>query len=1447
MLKIKVNIKTMPQITPQVIPQITPQVTSQIILQLQVFRYNYSLMVIFYLSTLFLLACDTTLIDSKSETKVFDEVPIGCYVQRISEQNWKQICPLDLSITKRDSYSINASDFYLDIDYTVNAYDFDELDQSTRDQSTRDQSLIDMQFFDQELHNDLSVEEEIDQFPSPSLPCDPPLSLTSRSQASLPYNLMPLQANGGSGHWHFEIVENQSESIINELTGVYVAGSHTGVEDLIRVTDSYCDGESDLRITIVNPMNFKPQSPQIPPQSNLVFQVEGGSGHYRLTFTEKITDADIQGLTYSAGLTIGQDLLTLTDLHTQESHNISVQVANNLSIQPEVNNLYIPLNSQIDLKVTGGSKYYQLATQNILSTTQVQNQENGQIITIQANQLGRYQIELQDKFTSLTSVLNVQVAPSLQAVAYPHNDHQYTMQIQSQHDLNQDGVRDFVVAHSYADIEAHNGGALLFYLSEVSEEGKIHYQSQAQQIMSGTQRLEQMGSDFIIQDINGDDSLDIVYGISGLDLGETDSGAFKIHTINAQGEVIMEAHKTFGGPQNDAQLGFQVASCDFNGDGILDLISSAYAYEDREADPIAWNQGALLVYLGQEGNYFSVPDQVIKGVWLDEQGQWQNTASLHLGFQIATGDFNGDQLCDVAVSSISWAHQNQGQVMIYSGQAIQSDAFTLGGLSRTPRILIQSDEFHQNGRLGYRLISQDIDQDGYDDLLVSHIESDFNQQTNTGAIYVYYGGANEESNHFDALDYHEDTEDTEDAPQVLHTNDADLTLIGEAWDLLGIDVDIMRWRQKSYLVSTELYGDADQGWDAGCILMHALYDHEVGERLDPHVFNAPYLKLCGPSQQFQLGQAVSDLGDLNQDGFPEFIISSNRLGSGYTHVGRLFLASSDVNRISIDIHEVDEEWIMSTTAIIDAQQHNTLSGQEGQEQEQGEQGLLEVPYILLPLNIPLQVAGIEFGTGVALLGDINDDGQEDALITSPRSTHPLGTSSEGSLWFYDQIESVWTMLNQSITQNVSEELSSSSELFGSLVPLFEGHSAWDLLQKVQSAGDFNADGYLDIAVLMSHDERMSNPDETWIIAETCEAAAWDQGGLYIFLGGPQFDWHPDFVYWGHAGDQATSLSGGYDYNGDLYDDILIGAVAHDHDGLSDVGRVVMIQGRAQNYEGQIEVICEPSFDYHGIHARDYVGSQVRGMRDLNGDGCDEMAIGIQLDQSQGLINQGGALIVFGHGQTSCGYSAYGIKLNRGRAYEQMGASLSTGDFTGDGFDDLALGAPYTYYEGAIVGSSWIVPASFLRSQSPILLSQMGDFSSVWLDSLIADRWSIYGHVAWGESGRNVQIIPANEYHSASLVIQTLKDSMAGETQVSTLRFYTPASTDITNTVDHINEQAIAMMAGETQRSGSGLGYNFSLSPTHHSYMLVSAPKGNGVGLDAGSVYLLDLSLLGLHD
>ena len=71
--------------------------------------------------------------------------------------------------------------------------------------------------------------------------------------------------------------------------------------------------------------------------------------------------------------------------------------------------------------------------------------------------------------------------------------------------------------------------------------------------------------------------------------------------------------------------------------------------------------------------------------------------------------------------------------------------------------------------------------------------------------------------------------------------------------------------------------------------------------------------------------------------------------------------------------------------------------------------------------------------------------------------------------------------------------------------------------------------------------------------------------------------------------------------------------------------------------------------------------------------------------------------------------------------------------------------------------------------------------------------------------------------------------------------------DITNTVDHINEQAIAMMAGETQRSGSGLGYNFSLSPTHHSYMLVSAPKGNGVGLDAGSVYLLDLSLLGLHD
>ncbi|MFP2924494.1 alkaline phosphatase D family protein [Pyxidicoccus sp. 3LG] len=230
--------------------------------------------------------------------------------------------------------------------------------------------------------------------------------------------------------------------------------------------------------------------------------------------------------------------------------------------------------------------------------------------------------------------------------------------------------------------------------------------------------------------------------------------------------------------------------------------------------------------------------------------------------------------------------------------------------------------------------------------------------------------------------------------------------------------------------------------------------------------------------------------------------------------------------------------------------------------------------------------------------------------------------------------------------------------------------AWDQLGYALAAGDFNHDGYDDLAA--------SAPVE-------------NGGGSVFILRGSGTGLQPASIKTQAQGGGSNTVGDRFgqalaagDHNGDGYDDLFIGAPYEDVEGetIADSGAVFVFKGSAAGL-GTGTSFTQTVAD-GGDEPGDHFGSSL-ALGDFNHDGKADLVVGAP-DEAPGGRPKGGSIFILPG--TAGSLSGYWLSQeNSGgdpvEAQDRFGGALAAGDVDGDGYDDLVVGAANESPTGSI--------------------------------------------------------------------------------------------------------------------------------------------------------------------
>ncbi len=662
-------------------------------------------------------------------------------------------------------------------------------------------------------------------------------------------------------------------------------------------------------------------------------------------------------------------------------------------------------------------------------------------------------------------------------------------------------------------------------------------------------------------------------------------------------------------------------------------------------------------------------DPVLSGpAWNVESNQ----TGANFGLSVApAGDVNGDGFSDVIVGAYAYDHgeQDEGAAFVYLGSS--------SGLATTP---IWTGESNQTGAAYGTSVATagDVNGDGVSDVIVGAIVYT-DDQLGEGRAFVYFGSLTGPS----------------PTPDWTADGDQEMAFFGRsvatAGDVNGdgfsdVIVGVQEWHN----------GEAREG--RACLY----YGSSAG--LTP----TPVWTMEGDQVEALFGWSVATAGDVNGDGFDDFLVGAYRYDAGETDEGRayMFLGSPTIPstnaawKVGGDQVDADFGVCVATAGDVNADGYgDVIVGARLYDNGETNEGRA---FLFLGSSSGLSTtaawtaesnqAHSQYAYSVATAGDVNGDGHSDVLVGA--YDYDNGETGEGKAWLFlgtdsglettaawtsegDQtgaghgvqvatagdvnadglsdviVGTYWYDNGQTDEGRVHVYFGAGASLASSAAWVTESPDGASHISVTTGAGDVNGDGYSDFVVSMSR----------------FEVGQVDVGRVALYLGsaaGPSANPASTVV-----GDQAgaffgASVAAAGDVNGDGFDDLIVGAPYYDN-GQTDEGRVFVYLGSATGLS------ISAAWTAEGDLSSAYFGNHVSTAGDVNGDGYGDIAIDAG-GYDNGEVDEGRAFIYLGSASGLAAGPSWTAEGDRPNA--QFGAAVgAAGDVNGDGYGDVILVSP----------------------------------------------------------------------------------------------------------------------------------------------------------------------------
>ena len=312
-------------------------------------------------------------------------------------------------------------------------------------------------------------------------------------------------------------------------------------------------------------------------------------------------------------------------------------------------------------------------------------------------------------------------------------------------DVNGDGYDDIIIGAYNASPPGrkHGGETYVVFGSSPSSPVTIDLSSESADItVYGEDANDYCGYAVASGDVNGDSYDDLIIGayradpVGGADAGEAyvffgsnfPSPPYSID-LNFQSADI-----TVYGADMEYWCGSTLDSGDINGDGYADLIIAAYG-----ADPAGRvDAGETYVLFGFSSTW---PGNFIIDLSTESANMtvFGDEASSYSGYAVASGDVNGDAYDDLIIGAYGadpGGRIGAGETYVLFGSSNPSSTIDLSTQS-ADIILCGDDDVDESG---YAVASEDVNGDGYDDIIIGAHYADTTGGTDAGEANLISGG-----------------------------------------------------------------------------------------------------------------------------------------------------------------------------------------------------------------------------------------------------------------------------------------------------------------------------------------------------------------------------------------------------------------------------------------------------------------------------------------------------------------------------------------------------------------------------------------------------------------------------------------------------------------------------------------------------------------------------------